>query len=786
MKLNVGEEVRSWSPDNRTTKNGSTREPTKRIDDIGKLTLDQDRGTYSPPEAKQTTFPASNPLKRNALTDSGYHEPPTDNNTRKDRSHPSHMKTQPGGSHIENESRAERERPSIDPEFSRTSLASSKRLFDPERDSPFSSTEVRKNKRLEKSKARTKNVVLAHVESDDFHVQPVLRHVANDPPKSLEAHGDLNRPRNGLQNTKPDRRDQSASRSTPESDADQEMDIDSEPILLLQPETRPISHEQLVVEVKGIYAGLVMVESKCRDVDAKQLNAALAKDQSRQTKLTNEQWQALIHLHKTLLQEHHDFFLASQHPSASPELSDSARRYSTPLRMWVYGIKAFLEVLRHRLPESRDHMLAFIYIAYSMVALLYETVPMFQVFWMECLGDMARYHVAAEADDPGDCEIWNGVARSWYCKVMDHNPSIGRLYHRSTKLVRQYSLHQLSLFTQSLTCLVPFEDARQELQSLFNSVLDGKAPAKPRSASFETAFIKAHGILHNRLPVSHLHAAVSEIKDGLLDKYIGQVTSIFKKQGVYAMITNIGALFEYGALRAKSFATSVLRLAYEETYPLNVYQRHYVSQPQSPIPNEGVFNLNGCGDEYSQAPSPTPHMLIEDLTSIELESSLRFLDMASELTFGILSISLRHVGDKNVYPLVHVAFVFLLSLAGVGKAMKYVEKAVPWKEICRFLNALATPEKMTAKVWASEFPRSDNGNGKHLPEDFAIRGQIYCQSLFPETWFSDALLDYEERVVELPSMEEPRDERILWLGVRIASVGHFSSSFLNSQCMLLT
>ncbi len=33
--------------------------------------------------------------------------------------------------------------------------------------------------------------------------------------------------------------------------------------LIKQPETRPISQEQLVAEVKGIYAGLVMVESKC-------------------------------------------------------------------------------------------------------------------------------------------------------------------------------------------------------------------------------------------------------------------------------------------------------------------------------------------------------------------------------------------------------------------------------------------------------------------------------------------------------------------------------------------
>jgi hypothetical protein len=103
--------------------------------------------------------------------------------------------------------------------------------------------------------------------------------------------------------------------------------------IILQPETRPISQEQLVAEVKGIYAGLVMVEAKCIEVDNKQATLAQA-DPSGQPKLNNEQWQALIALHRTLLHEHHDFFLASQHPSASPALRRLASKYAMPARMW--------------------------------------------------------------------------------------------------------------------------------------------------------------------------------------------------------------------------------------------------------------------------------------------------------------------------------------------------------------------------------------------------------------------------------------------------------------------
>lgn len=126
------------------------------------------------------------------------------------------------------------------------------------------------------------------------------------------------------------------------------VDCNSDPELLLQPEGRPISPEQLVIEVKEIYAGLVMVEAKCIDIDKKQSAAveATADASQGQAKLTPSQWQALIALHKTLLHEHHDFFLANQHPSASLALNGLAANHSMPARMRRHGINAFLECLR--------------------------------------------------------------------------------------------------------------------------------------------------------------------------------------------------------------------------------------------------------------------------------------------------------------------------------------------------------------------------------------------------------------------------------------------------------
>lgn len=179
------------------------------------------------------------------------------------------------------------------------------------------------------------------------------------------------------------------------------------PELILQPDSRPISQEQLAAEVKSIYAGLTMVETKCIHVDRAQAAALASKsDPNSNTKLASDHWQALIALHRTLLHEHHDFFLASQHPSASPALRRLASKYSMPARMWKHGIHSFLELLRRRLPESIDYMLAFIYLAYQMMALLYETVPAFEDTWIECLGDLGRYRMAIEDEDIRDRETW--------------------------------------------------------------------------------------------------------------------------------------------------------------------------------------------------------------------------------------------------------------------------------------------------------------------------------------------------------------------------------------------
>jgi hypothetical protein len=92
-------------------------------------------------------------------------------------------------------------------------------------------------------------------------------------------------------------------------------------------------------------------------------------------------------------------------------------------------------------------MLTFIYMAYSMMTLLLESVRAFEETWIECLGDLARYRMAVEELDLRDREIWAGVARYWYNKAADRNPDVGRIQHHLAVLARLDVVQQLFYYT---------------------------------------------------------------------------------------------------------------------------------------------------------------------------------------------------------------------------------------------------------------------------------------------------------------------------------------------------
>lgn len=459
--------------------------------------------------------------------------------------------------------------------------------------------------------------------------------------------------------------------------------------------------------------------------------------------------QALIALHRTLLHEHHDFFLASQHPSASPALRRLASKYAMPARMWRHGIHSFLELLRHRLPASLDHMLAFIYLAYSMMALLYETVPAFEDTWIECLGDLGRYRMAIEDDDIRDREVWTGVARHWYSKASDKAPTTGRLYHHLAILARPNALQQLFYYSKSLCVVIPFTSARESILTLFEPVLNSdNAHGQYRLPPLDTAFVRAHGLLFTDRDLEKFDLTVKEFLS-LLDNQIGRVTRKFMEQGYYIAVAN---------------SVAILGFASKDNPVIQ-------AMTESPA---GDPDVEMAGDDSPASKS---------------------FQRAKCLSNETLEIVLHRIGDPNVLPFIHVTLVFMYHLARHPRAMKLLEASFPWQSLTVMLNTLLAPYSTQARIESTDFPLPIKDDVRPFPEDFAMRGLLWADGYYPEKWFANDKIDDAEKYLEVASMTDDRKERILWLACRLSSLGDwikydsdsrkFSTSYIKTESVLV-
>lgn len=547
----------------------------------------------------------------------------------------------------------------------------------------------------------------------------------------------------------------SNSGSSAESDIDVFKWDEKYPGLILQPDSSPISQEQLADEVKGIYAGLVMVEAKCINIDAAE--AANPKSQ-----LGSEQWQALIALHRTLLYEHHDFLMATQHPSASPALRVLATKYSMPARMWKHGIHAFLEVLRHRRPESQDHMLSFIYLAYQMMALLFETVPIFTDTWIECLGDLARYRMAIEEEKEAHA-TWGGVAARWYTMASDRHPTIGRLYHHLGILERP-SLRKLCYYAKSLTCVIGFPNARDSLSTLCGPIVQDDQTIESSIQSAEARIVTFHALV-----LSHGNSdTISHVASTALDLVL-DTPSKLRDFGAYLGITNTAALFEFGSPNNILFQqyTTVINLAMQASRP---------SSTSTATPGNNTRHT-----------LPLP-VTITNTAVVPMTTPSASLDISKDFWLQTFDLVLRSFGsgsalcDSLAY--VHVMLVCVHSLHALRTRLLNGQSPtntcdllvdfgeLPWDTLAVYLNTVAQSSPISARLVGCArqgivLAPERKEDARPLPEDYLLRGLIWAQFYFPPRWF-DGQAEDDGRAVEGETTLQSRMKRVLWLGLYLA------------------
>ncbi len=529
--------------------------------------------------------------------------------------------------------------------------------------------------------------------------------------------------------------------------------------MLKQPISSPISQGQLANEIKGIYGGLVMVEAKCMSIDENQ-----AKDLTKT--LNTEQWQALIALHRTLLYEHHDFLMATQHPSATPAIRGLATKYHMLARMWRHGIHSFLEVLRHRRPESQEYMLAFIYLAYQMMALLYETVPAFTDTWIECLGDLARYRMAIE-DDKEVHTHWGGVAKRWYSIASDRHPAIGRLYHH-LGILQKPSVLKLFLYGKSLTCSSPFQNARDSLLTLCSPMVKGDQASQDNQTEVEAATLTFHA---NALMGDDDSVALSQLSSYAIFLLRQSSAAYLVHTGVFITITSIAHLLGFGSTTNKVFqlfnsaaveASGALPQSASLTNSQASSSKAISDVIGSAVP--GVSSVSSVSDvERTWRSTPVYHHYRAALNSF-LDRTLNSNDL------------------PDLLPTIHTILVWLHSIHSLRsrnhddhdtRTFSLLHNGFSWGGLVAFLNKLLAREKinMAAQGYTSQAlfaPAYPGGKPILLPEDHHLRGLLWTQTYHPQGWFDD-LDEDEDRFETTDVVHKARTSRVLLLALKLAS-----------------
>ncbi|KAE9574182.1 hypothetical protein CGMCC3_g9864 [Colletotrichum fructicola] len=523
--------------------------------------------------------------------------------------------------------------------------------------------------------------------------------------------------------------------------------------LVRQPNGRVITEESVRYEVRGIYAGLVDIEAKAMQIARAQKRVV--------TKLKDDECKAVFDLYETLLDHYYDFFVASQHFPGGPAVRRLPEKYDMVSRMCRHGIRDCLEILHRNLPESKEHMLSFISVAFSTMMDLYETTPGYDYAWAECIGDIAAQRATIEGDSVLEREFWVSNAAVWYAEASDKDPGNGRLYHHLALVPFSHGLQQLFYHAKALCAPASFSQAEDSMVAYLKSAV--KDPG-PQLSTIDLMFMRTE--LAFLLRQDDFTALVDEFVRNLKDD-LRHIARLWMAQGTFihvGIIINCSVLFEHGS------TSNTIIQAFDENQSHNT------------------------------------------------KASLEFVNVI-EFACRTHAVIFEHFGEANasVYnliPYVHTALFFLKGCTNYPTVMEQIEERFPWHLVSLCLNTLLPERNMDLEDLRSDkFPRSkrhsewrnfqegDNiaqwlkirpqdvrqqdAAWRPLPEDFAQRGLLWGDE-YPSDWFTISKVECREQSSELGWMAQERIDRCLWLGFRLSCLGNPLVWLKDEQCFGVT
>lgn len=357
--------------------------------------------------------------------------------------------------------------------------------------------------------------------------------------------------------------------------------------------------------------------------------------------------------------------------------------------------------------------------------------------------------------------IFGGVAARWYNYASDRHPETGRLYHHLGILERP-SMRKYYLYAKSLTCIVPFQNAKDSLATLCKPIVEEYGNHHNGEQSAEASIVTFYALIFLRFDGKTISKAASDAL--LLLSRVSTVT--LRDWGPHFVVSNVAALFQLGAAQNLPW----------QHFGAAIHDNAQTSRPSSSaLPPSRLVEMD-----------PQSYAQLLTATSAPLT--------VLEFCYSAFNALIRHGKDRqtvrDVLPSVHAFLVWFHGLL-VLRSRKNDPSvrdtcsallnpaSFDWGILCDFLNLITQLEPIGARTLQlahqGVFPAAERREDDiALSEDYTLRGLVWCPSYFPPDWFSTQP-DDGGRTIESPRTHKARLERVHWLGLYLA----FHSEYLD-------
>lgn len=539
-----------------------------------------------------------------------------------------------------------------------------------------------------------------------------------------------------------------------------------------QPQRIILTEEEqlLISNLQETYKAILKLEVETQQGCA-EINQQLL-DNNTRLDLNEELWIVYKNVIQ-LLDHYYDFLLYALSPASTRTGKPLVSNYRILKRMWVYGIVAFLEVLKNVVAICVEHDVCSCFVSYSfnIISCLTDPELGIECWWAEKLGDLSRMAIALY---PAKYMDWKMSSVFWYQEAIKTQFGHGKIYYHMCS-VENDNLEALMLIGKGVNCRDPFVPTQQYLRMIVDNVCSQRNILTPIEMAM-IDFVKIHKILllpayntneeminivshySSNFGVDNTHIDFFQIRPDCTTLDINDKITFWYQKGANFALSNIYHLIGFGICSNPFAKLFDLPDALKERKDKKERRE---KRRRSRSDSASISTLN---DVTSQPLDPNDPEFLVNSTANKLDEKYWFL-LLEQINKGVLELSMKMFKQYLSGPIqtsTSHAIVWLYFLISVCESVKLYpsskpmfyklfQAVFPWKTLVSYLNDIlcivrSVPElRMRYKLLLNQMIASDNdkflfeafSNNETLWEVWKCWGSLWFDRICPKGDYSN-------------------------------------------------